>query len=307
MYVMTRAVVAALSAFVISLGSVPSFAETDTSGSNKFETSQVSEEYEEGRFNEKEMPGIEMQYFSKAGKSGNSPKVTFSMPDNCTLLKAGILHCDQSDELFRSVVLTADGKQVPHQAEVNPGELDVVASNSFAPEDALVFALISGSSESVLSVVEDTFQELLSEDGRDPVFFTSRVNRPSKVQVPKSYVYCKKFNEPRCQPKSLHDYCTWSPDSFRYGKTTADFRGPCARHDMSIDKIRKKQISVASKRRQRSVADSTFKGNLRQNCNHAFYRKVAGGNPERGRVECHGQVAVYYAAVSLKTRVWNGR
>jgi hypothetical protein len=51
------------------------------------------------------------------------------------------------------------------------------------------------------------------------------------VQVPSRYVY-----DP--SQGSLHDYCTKSPDS--WGR--ADFRGPCANHDLCyMDHVRGKQ------------------------------------------------------------------
>lgn len=133
----------------------------------------------------------------------------------------------------------------------------------------------------------------LSGKGSDSLM-TLAFTRPSKVTIPASYRYCPNT----CNPKSLHDYCTWSPDWWR----NADFRGPCARHDIGIDTIRKKNISASTKRTQRAAADTVFHTTLRRNCGYAYYSNVS-----PNRVACYGAAATYYAAVKGKTTVWNGK
>lgn len=125
--------------------------------------------------------------------------------------------------------------------------------------------------------------------------------RPSKVTIPSRYVYCKTWVTSKCKPKSLHDYCTWSPDSYTYKGTKVDYRGPCARHDMAIDSIRQKKVSLSSKRSQRASADSRFKSNLRQNCGYSLYKTST------GRAKCYDRTALYYSVVKSKTKNWNGR
>lgn len=132
------------------------------------------------------------------------------------------------------------------------------------------------------------------------------IKRPAKVTIPGSYVYCKAHKTGRCKPKSLHDYCTKSPDHHVANSNVpspADFRGPCARHDMAIDKIRFKKISVKSKRSQRSGADTTLKKQIRQNCSYTYYKNAYTG--ERNR--CYSAASVYYATVSARTKKWNGK
>ncbi|WP_218078970.1 phospholipase, partial [Arthrobacter sp. HMSC06H05] len=116
------------------------------------------------------------------------------------------------------------------------------------------------------------------------------------VKVPRSYKYCPRT----CKPRSLHDYCTWSPDSWR----KANFRGPCAIHDMRIDKTRKKRISVQRKRAERRKHDAEFGRNLRTNCSYYYHRKV---RDSANRSKCHAVTYVYQAAVSAKTKKWNGK
>ena len=119
--------------------------------------------------------------------------------------------------------------------------------------------------------------------------------RPAMVKVPSSYRYCPKT----CKPKRLHDYCSYVPDYFRH----ASFRGPCARHDMSIDKIRKRNIPLSKKRAQRAVADATLKKNMRQNCAYAFYRKAE--RSDRGT--CYSRASTYHVGVTIGTATWNGK
>lgn len=125
------------------------------------------------------------------------------------------------------------------------------------------------------------------------------------INVPSNYVYCASWTASRCKPKNLHDFCSYSPDGFRYKTKLAwgemSFRGPCARHDLAIDGIRKKSISLASKRSQRATADNTFKSHLRQNCGYVLYRSTP------VRTSCFGVASAYYTVVKAKTADWNGQ
>lgn len=130
--------------------------------------------------------------------------------------------------------------------------------------------------------------------------------RPKQVKVPSNYVHCSVWLTSKCKPKNLHDYCSWSPDSFGYtvpraGTIKTSFRGPCARHDLSVDSIRKKKISVSKKRSQRANADKTFKSHLRQNCGYGLYMTT------KGRTKCYDRAATYYSVVSGKTEKWDGK
>ncbi len=78
---------------------------------------------------------------------------------------------------------------------------------------------------------------------------TAAASRISKVTVPSNYVY-----NPR--KGSLHDYCTSSPDSY----LSADFRGPCARHD----------LCYAKPGNHKKACDATLDVQLSQNCAYAY-------------------------------------
>ncbi|QIS11865.1 hypothetical protein [Nocardia arthritidis] len=62
----------------------------------------------------------------------------------------------------------------------------------------------------------------------------------TKIEVPDDYIY-----DPNCEhvPAGrtcdswvyMHDYCSGAPDQFPAPGANADFRGPCARHDMCLE------------------------------------------------------------------------
>lgn len=103
------------------------------------------------------------------------------------------------------------------------------------------------------------------------------VKKP-KVKVPSNYVYDPTLG-------SLHDYCTNAPDEFPapFAKN-ADFRGPCARHDLCYASSTKK-----------SVCDKALKKNLYTNCEYYYGKK----NPLR--YACKSTALGYWAVVVAYT------
>ncbi|BEL08279.1 hypothetical protein Q0Z83_064700 [Actinoplanes sichuanensis] len=93
----------------------------------------------------------------------------------------------------------------------------------------------------------------------------------TKITVPAGYVYNPSLG-------SLHDYCTSSPDSY----LSADFRGPCARHDMCYEAPGDNKLNC----------DNTLYQHLGNNCNFAY--PTSGP----GRSSCLSVAAVYWAAVT---------
>lgn len=183
----------------------------------------------------------------------------------------------------------SDEELAAEEAELEEalGEGDGDADDAAADEEAEV-------APAVFSVGQATA-------GQASVVPAAAFKRPSKVGIPSGYVYCKIWVTAKCKPKNLHDYCSWSPDSYTYKGTKVDYRGPCARHDMSIDSIRKKNISVSNKRSQRASADTKFKSNLRQNCGYSLYKTSA------GRSKCYDRAALYYSVVRKVTKTWDGK
>ncbi|WP_198029114.1 phospholipase A2 [Actinoplanes sp. N902-109] len=93
----------------------------------------------------------------------------------------------------------------------------------------------------------------------------------TKVTVPSNYVYNPDLG-------SLHDYCTSSPDSY----LAADFRGPCARHDLCYE----------APGNHKTACDNALRDDLTTNCDYAY----SASNPIRAT--CHGVAAIYWAAVT---------
>lgn len=94
------------------------------------------------------------------------------------------------------------------------------------------------------------------------------------VRVPRNYVYNPALG-------SLHDYCTSSPDEFPApGAPNANFRGPCARHDLCY-------AGSTSK----FTCDNRLWADMRTNCAYLY----SWYNPLRDA--CNGTANIYWAAV----------
>lgn len=91
--------------------------------------------------------------------------------------------------------------------------------------------------------------------------------RATTIPVPSGYVYDPSMG-------SLHDYCTDSPDSW----FSADFRGPCARHDMCYE----------APGDHKAACDSELKNGITNNCLAAYPT-----HPDA----CTAAGYTYYAAV----------
>jgi len=98
------------------------------------------------------------------------------------------------------------------------------------------------------------------------------------VAVPKRYVY-----DP--SKGSLHDYCTKSPDSW----DRADFRGPCANHDLCY------MDHTAGK----EACDTNLRRDMETNCGFAFDQDGGAKDPKKFRT-CLKIAAVYYGWVQRK-------
>lgn len=99
------------------------------------------------------------------------------------------------------------------------------------------------------------------------------------VTVPSNYCY----NPNATKNKTLHDFCTKSPD----GWYNANFKGPCARHDLCIE----------GKKVKRSSCDSTFRGHMLSECEKSF------GSLNPLRYQCKTIALSYYAVVRAKTAI----
>lgn len=99
------------------------------------------------------------------------------------------------------------------------------------------------------------------------------------VSIPSNYVYNPKLG-------TLHDYCTKSPDSFG----SANFRGPCARHDLCFGSANR--LSGWSKVKAKQSCNNTLWSNMLSNCDAAY----SWYNPTR--TVCHNVAHGYWVAVT---------
>ncbi|GAB7003651.1 hypothetical protein JCM18899A_11220 [Nocardioides sp. AN3] len=109
----------------------------------------------------------------------------------------------------------------------------------------------------------------------------STKNGATYVSVPSNYHY-----NPRDAQKSLHDYCTASPDAY-FG---VSFKGPCARHDMCIAHNEGRAV-----RTFRGTCDSALRKDLRSNCDYTR------GRWDWRRCNCRGVAEKYYQVVTART------
>ena len=98
------------------------------------------------------------------------------------------------------------------------------------------------------------------------------------VSVPSNYVYNPALG-------SLHDYCTSSPDEFPapFG-SNADFRGPCARHDLCY-----------AGSTSELTCDKGLRSDMRTNCAYTY------GSTNPNRYACYTTADIYGAAVVITT------
>ena len=101
------------------------------------------------------------------------------------------------------------------------------------------------------------------------------------ITIPGSYVYAPNTNHQR----TLHDYCSYSPDEYHTVGRNADFRGPCSRHDLCYQ----------HRQRSQSGCDIQFYRHLLQECTYTY----AWYDPRRSG--CIRTATVYYAAVAAHT------
>jgi hypothetical protein len=101
------------------------------------------------------------------------------------------------------------------------------------------------------------------------------------ITIPSNYVY----NPNTTYQRTLHDYCTSSPDQFPSPGANADFRGPCSRHDLCYQYHQKSEIGC----------DNQLLSHLKQECTYryAFY--------DPRRIACKDTAEVYYAVVLVHT------
>jgi len=101
------------------------------------------------------------------------------------------------------------------------------------------------------------------------------------VTVPSNYVY----NPNTSYQRTLHDYCSYSSDEYHTYGQNANFRGPCARHDMCYQYHQQSQ----------SGCDNQFYAHLLSECSYTY----AWYDPRRAG--CYETATVYWGVVTAHT------
>lgn len=114
-----------------------------------------------------------------------------------------------------------------------------------------------------------------------PMVMTVAAKSSGHVTIPSNYYY----NPHTKSHPTLHDYCTKSPDSFPAPGKNADFRGPCARHDMCIQ----------YRQKARSSCDADLLNNMYRECKYTY------GFFDPRRYPCLNTARAYWAVVRVKT------
>ena len=207
---------------------------------------------------------IEMTPFTLYGALGNETDLPYSLA---------------SEQDGIRLTIESDAENVTVMAVAGVRAQQIVSGAQKTTEDALDGLVLGGVKE---QDVENPYGDL-----------SLTATFPGPVKIPSWYKYCPNS----CTPKVLHDYCSYSPD----WHMAADFRGPCAFHDLAIDGLRTMSISLSAKRSQRGLIDDRFQRNLHTNCNYYNSKSYT------ARASCRGVANVYYEVVKSRTRSWDGK
>ncbi|WP_417219588.1 hypothetical protein [Arthrobacter sp.] len=248
---------------------------------------------------------------SDADGTPGTAEVVFDLPDGCTAeLSTQSLKCDGRASEVSVAAVDKNGESVATKIGVAETGITVQLASEATAADGVVIApfIAAESNQDQLEDATDSMESMLVNAATSSVGIMGAIARPSKITVPSNYVY----NPRTTVRRALHDYCTWSPDSYgqavkgtgrNYVTLRADFKGPCARHDMCIERIIFDGGTLTSKRSQRRYCDTIFRARLEQNCSYTFYESRSSS----ARAACYARASLYYSVVSQKTNSWNGK
>lgn len=100
------------------------------------------------------------------------------------------------------------------------------------------------------------------------------------IEIPGSYCYTGITGD------TLHDFCTKSPDEWPSPGANANFRGPCAQHDMCYE-------ANTGNTNEMRTCDSNFRNNLMRVCEGVYTGVIDNAR----RQPCRGTALGYYSAV----------
>lgn len=223
---------------------------------------------------------------------GEGVEVLAQIPDGCRVGDNSSFVCEGISRKFRAVVTDSSGSPLPHSLTTDVDGLVVTIPD--VAELVLVGGIVSADADHIHSMAMEYISSIAAvpkdDNSADPL---SPLGMTSPVTVPGGYIYCPYVG---CRDRTLHDYCSYSPDYWG----SADFRGPCAYHDMDIDRIRSRSITLDAKRSARRVADSSLITRMQYNCRW-YYAGNGAVTP------CIEFTLIYKAAVNARTASWNGR
>lgn len=174
---------------------------------------------------------------------------------------------DESGDMTEVLVEDSEGTVVGayDQAWAQDSAGEYVPTSYRIEGDSLVQTVQLEEATSFPVVIDPLYSAVSPQSGPTPAF----------VDVPSHYVYNPALG-------ARHDYCTNSPDQFpNPAGSNADFRGPCARHDLCYDD------GTISK----FTCDNRLLAHMYENCEHEY----AWYNPTRP--VCKETAEVYWAVV----------
>lgn len=183
----------------------------------------------------------------------------------------------QNSQSVTSSVMVIDAGGAPIGAWDEPVAMDAsmeLLDTSFNIENGTLFqSVVIDDTVTFPVTVLATYSPIGGSSGASPQP-TGTFTTAAYVGVPSNYVYNPALGD-------LHDYCTSSPDEFpNPAGANANFRGPCARHDLCY-------ASSTSK----FTCDNRLLADMQSNCSYSY----AWYNP--ARPACYATADIYWTAV----------
>lgn len=224
--------------------------------------------------------------------SGDDLKILFQAPSGCSSVTGEKFACQGGDREFRPILNGVSRAPVSYSLDV--AAEGVVLTASEVNGGVIVSGVVGeGASAIQAGALEDLSLKESAWIEKGTVGQASTLAMAGPVTVPRGYIYCPYIG---CRDRTLHDYCSYSPDSWG----AADFRGPCAYHDMAIERIRSMNITLDAKRSARRSADASLIRRMQYNCRWYYAGNMA-------VIPCSQFTLIYKAAIAYKTNTWNGR
>ena len=208
-----------------------------------------------------------------AGSGSEQFRFTVPVPAGGSLRPAD---ATESAQLVTSEVLVVDAAGTVVGAYDSAAAIDSAGqlqATHYSVEGSTLVQTVTFSASTAFPVAIDP---AYSPAGRQPVTAppAGGFSTAAYVGIPSNYVYNPSLG-------TLHDYCSYSPDEFTSPVgANANFRGPCARHDLCY-------AGTTSE----FTCDNRLRADMRSNCEYTY----AWYNPTRAL--CYDTANIYWAAV----------